>query len=678
MNALRNAALLIALLPGAAQAAAAGSTARDGWDFNLPPAELRSLCETTLDTARDALRAIEGDTQAATLASVYGAYNDMNIALQRIRHVWYVKAVHPDTAVQAAAEDCSSQYSDFATQAGLSRPLYERFAAIDQGTLTEAERLMLQRKLREFRQVGIDRDDATRQQVRDLIAQITELGNQFDRNIREDRRAVTARPEQLRGLPQDFLDDRAIDDNGLITLSTDYPDLFPVMKYSQDDALRQKLYIASMNIATPANNTVLEQLLQKRFELARLLGYANYAALAMDGLMIETPARAEAFLSEVGAAAQLAAGKDLQVLLQRLRRIDPDASELQPWQASFVANLVREETYAVDARAIREYFHFDKVQKGVFQLTEALFGVQIIPWQTTTWHEDVTAWEIREKGTALGRFYLDMHPRDNKYKHAAHWTLRTGLSDRQLPLSGMAMNFPRGLMEHTQVETFLHEFGHLLHNMFSGTQQWLDISGMSMESDFVEAPSQMLEEWIWDYATLSQFATNADNQVIPREMVAGMNRARHFGQALGTASQLYYASVSLDFYNADPGSFELLPKFKALTAQYSPFDYIEGTHFYNMFGHLNGYSSNYYTYQWSQAIATDLLTRFNRAGLRDRATAAAYRNTVLAPGGSKPAMQLIEDFLGRPFSTQAYIEQLESLAADTAPAAEPTSRAQGY
>ena len=447
----------------------------------------------------------------------------------------------------------------------------------------------------------------------------------------------------------------------MIRLSTDYPDYFPVMKYGSDDDLRRRLFLARMNIATPENEATLGELISRRSELAALLGYDNHAALAMDGLMIENPQRAQAFLSDIGVAVNPSAAGDMSALLQRLQQIEPGAKQVQAWQAGYLSNLVRQERYALDAREVREYFHFERVQSGILQLTEALFGVRIIPWQTQTWHEDVTAWEIREGDKVIGRFYLDMHPRDNKYKHAAHWTLRTGLKDRQVPLSGRATNFPRGLMEHTQVETFLHEFGHLLHNMCSGTQHWLDISGMSMERDFVEAPSQMLEEWVWDYETLRRFAVNDRGEPIPRSLVEKMNRSRHFGEAAGIAGQLFYANLSLNYYNRDPDSFELLPLLRELQARYSLLPYVEGTHFYNSFGHLNGYSSNYYIYQWSRAISTDLFSRFQASGLRDRKTADDFRHKVLAPGGSKPAGEAVADFLGRPFSTQAYSNYLANL-----------------
>jgi thimet oligopeptidase len=653
--------LYAATLYASTTSAGTVSTAQDGWNFMLPAEQLATLCDTTLVQARSTFAAIENDTGSPTLERVYKAWDAMNIGLQAIRHVWYLKSVHPDLQIQAAAEVCVNDYTELAASFDLSQKFFHRVAAIDLANASAPERLMVAKRLRDFRQAGVDRDQATRDQALALIGEITELGTRYDRNIREDQHAVEATAEQLAGLPQDFLDAHPADEQGVIRISTDYPDYFPVMKYSADDELRRQLYIVAKNIATPANSDTLKALISKRSELATLLTYDSYAALAMDGLMIQSPRNAQIFLSEVGTAAQAPAGRDMDILLARLRQFDAQAQQVQPWQASYLSNLVRQEDYALDAREVREYFYFDKVQAGIFQWTEDLFGVEIVPWETVTWHEDVTAWEVREQGRAIGRFYLDMHPRENKFKHGAHWTLRTGLRDRQLPLSGMATNFPRGRMEHTQVETFLHEFGHLLHNMFSGTQDWLDISGMSMERDFVEAPSQMLEEWVWDYNTLRRYASNDEGQVIPPDLVVKMNRARHFGEAAGTSGQIFLANLSLNYYNRDPQSFQLLPLLVELQAQYSPFPYVKGTHLYNNFGHLYGYSSNYYIYQWSQAISTDLFSEFQTKGLSNSATARAYRQKVLAPGGSKPALELITDFLGRPFSTKAYTQYLNQL-----------------
>jgi thimet oligopeptidase len=637
------------------------STAKDGWYFNLPAEELVALCEATISTAETAFAAIETETSVATLENVFGAYDAMLVSIAPVSHTYYLSAVHPHADIREAAQACSQKLSSFSNSHSLSRGFYERVASIDTRELSAAEIKMVEERLRMARQSGVDRDESVRERVRQLKREITEIGDNFDKTIREDTRYVATTLAELDGLPQDYIDSHPADANGVIQISTNTPDMNPVLNYARSDELRKRLYTASRSRGAPANTEILKQLVSKRHQLAQLLGYENYAEMAMDGLMIENPENAERFLTEIGAALKEPVRREKGILLQRLRQISPEATEVQSWQRSYLSRLISQEDYALDAQEVREYFHFSKVQDGIFQLTEDLFDVEIVPWDTEVWHESVTAWEVRRDGKPISRFYLDLHPRENKYQHAAMWGLRTGLKDGGLPVSGLATNFPEGLMEHGQVTTFLHEFGHLLHNTFSGTQKWSDISGMSMERDFVEAPSQMLEEWVWDYDTLSKFATNDADEVIPKALVEKMVNARYFGTATGTANQIYYANISLSFYKTEPSEFEPLEMVKSLNAQYAPFPFVEGTHFYANFGHLNGYSSNYYIYQWSLAIATELFSRFEDAGLRNEVVAQQYRDQVLGAAGSKPAKDFVEDFLGRPFSTQAYIDFLTDL-----------------
>ncbi len=633
----------------------------EGIKPNLSASEITQLCEQVLNKTDQDFAALEQQTNMATLDSVVGSFDSIIDGMSPIRHVWHIKAVHPDADIRDAATQCSQKASEFYTRVGLSRGYYDQLSAIDTSELSESEQYMLKRSLENFKRAGVDRSEDVRKKITALQKEITEIGNEFSKNIREDVRFVMASAEQLTGLPEDYLANHPVNEQGLIKITTDYPDIQPVMTYGENDELRHKLRIASRDRGYPINEKVLKKLITKRHALAKLLNYDNHAALSMSAKMINNPGNANAFLSRVGGALKAPVEKELAVLLKRLQQIDPNATQVQVWQANYLMNLIRQEDYAVDSKEVRQYFQYDKVRAGIFGLTQDLFGVQIRPWKTETWHEDVESYEILENGKLLGRFYMDNHPRDNKYKHAAHWTLRTGIKDKQIPMSGLAQNFPKGLMEHSQVETFLHEFGHLLHNMFSGNQKWYGISGMTMERDFVEAPSQMLEEWIWDYDTLKTFASNEKGETIPKSLVEKMNRARDFGQATGTATQIFYANLALNYYNQDPAKIDLNETMLRLQKQYAPHPYVEGTHFYTNFGHLNGYSSDYYTYQWSLAIATDLFSRFEQEGIRNKAVAAEYRNKVLGAAGSKPAAEFVADFLNREFTPDAYINELKSL-----------------
>jgi len=616
-------------------------------------------CKAALNKAKAEFAALEAQTGEATVETVFGQYERVNDALTDIGDVWHLRSVHPDIDVRDAANKCSEEQSDFFSQIGLSRPYYDRIAAIDMSNLNDVERYMVEESLAEFRRSGVDKDEATRQEIRDLQNEITAIGNEFDKNIREDVRSVQVEPSELEGLPKDYIDAHPADEFGLVTITTDYPDLYPVMTYAKSDDLRKALRLKARSRGYPANKGLLEKLIQKRHELAGVLGFESYAALSMDSQMIGSPVNAQDFLNSIGDALDTPVQNELAIMLARLQEDQPDAESVEVWQSTYIQNLLRLEDYALDSQEVRTYFQYDRVRDGIFKLTEDLFGVKIEPWDTPTWHEDVETFQIKENGELLGRFYMDNHPRPAKYQHAAHWTLRTGIKDKQIPMSGLAQNFPKGLMEHSQVETFLHEFGHLLHNMFASTQKWSPVAGMSMERDFVEAPSQMLEEWIWDYDTLSQFAINEQGETIPEELVEKMVRARYFGRATGTATQIYYANLSLNFYNRDPQSFDLDKLMKELEARYAAYPHLPGTHFYANFGHLNGYSSNYYTYQWSLAIATDLFSRFEEAGLRNTEVASDYRRKVLQAAGSKPASDFVADFLGREFSTYAYIKSLQ-------------------
>lgn len=632
-----------------------------GFDPNISAEKYAQLCDSLLKKASLQFQALENDTETANLESVFGRFDAIATGTQGVRQSWYLKAVHPDEKIRKAATDCTVKYSDLFSSFSMSNKYYQRVAAIDTSHLNTIEKNMVENALEDFKLAGVDKDEATRKKIRALRKEIGEIGNLFSKNINEDTRYVETTLKNLEGLPADYIAAKKaiVNEKGVIKISTDYPDLSPIMKYAVNDELRRKLRVVSRTRGYPQNDSVLKNLIEKRHELSTLLGYKNWAAMSMKRKMIANPENAQQFLSKVGAALKQPVKAEKKAQLARLQKIMPSATQVNVWQASYINNLMVQEEYALDSKEVREYFSYPKVRDGIFQLTEDLFGVQIQPWKTKTWHPDVESFEVRENGKLLGRFYMDNHPRENKYKHAAHWGLRTGLKDKQIPLSGLAQNFPKGLMEHGQVETFLHEFGHLLHNMFSGQHDWFAIGGMSMERDFVEAPSQMLEEWIWDYDTLKSFAVNSKGQVIPKELVDKMVRARDFGKAIQTATQIFYANLSLNYYSRDPKSFELMPLLREISDTYNPYPFVEGTAFYANFGHLNGYSSDYYTYQWSLSIATDMFSRFKEEGLRNQQVSKEYRSKVLGAGGSKPAADFVEDFLGRKFSPKAYINSLK-------------------
>jgi thimet oligopeptidase len=259
-----------------------------------------------------------------------------------------------------------------------------------------------------------------------------------------------------------------------------------------------------------------------------------------------------------------------------------------------------------------------------------------------------------------------MHPRPGKYQHFAQFTLANGQRGVRRPEGVLVCNFPEpkpgapALLEHAEVKTLFHEFGHLLHHLLGGRTRYAGHSGVATEWDFVEAPSQLLEEWTWDAGVLGRFARHLEtDEPIPPELVARMRAADEYGKGLMVRQQMFYAAMSLELHRRDPAGLDTGALSDQLMMRYTPFRPVEGTWFHLAFGHLDGYSAIYYTYMWSLVIAKDLLTPFGAAGLMDPATARRYRATVLEPGGSRPAATLVEDFLGRPTRFDAYRGWLE-------------------
>jgi len=281
------------------------------------------------------------------------------------------------------------------------------------------------------------------------------------------------------------------------------------------------------------------------------------------------------------------------------------------------------------------------------------------------WEPTVEAWDVLDGGKMIGRFYLDMHPRPGKFTHAEMAPVLDGIRAKQLPEAILVCNFPQptaedpGLMEYDDVVTFFHEFGHLMHHILGGQQEWAGISGISMESDFVEAPSQMLEEWMHSPQVLASFARHYQTgEVIPPQLVARMNRASAFGRATWTAWQNAYTALSYDIYRMKPENVDLDALSTAEQQRFTRFTPTSGTHFYAAFDHLAGYSSAYYTYLWDKVIAEDFFHQFESSNLLAPLTALRYRRAVLEPGGSVSANELVRTFLGREQNMDAFRDWL--------------------
>lgn len=571
---------------------------------------------------------------------------------------------HPQDELRAVCEELEQEMAALATELSMHRGLFDRLNSLDASEAeTHGDERVIEHGLRDFKRSGVDRDEATRERLRALQEELVKVGQEFDRNITTQGRSYVVRDGHagLKGLPKDFLASHPEGDDGTVELSTDPPERMAVLCFCEDREVRREFFIQASNRAVPQNLEVLPRLLAVRHELATMLGYEHWADYITEDKMLRSGEQVRGFLDRIVDLVEPRARAEHDELLEHLRSIDPQADQVCEWDRAFVTEKVKEARHGFDSQEARPYFSYPRVLEGVLRTSSALYGVEFREVRDVElWHDSVACHEVIDGAEVVARFYLDMHPRENKFKHAAMFHVAEGVAGETLPEACLVCNFPEptgedpGLLLHGQVTTFFHEFGHLLHHLFGGGQRFARFSGIATERDFVEVPSQMYEEWAWNPDVLSGFARHHEtDEPIPAEMVTRMRAAEEYGKAMHVLQQMFYARLSLAYYDRDPGDVDVTADMVALKEKMLPTPHTEGTYFNASFGHLHGYSAMYYTYMWSLVIAKDLFTRFE-SDLMSTATANEYRAAVLGPGGSKDAGELVSDFLGREYAFDAF------------------------
>ncbi len=628
--------------------------------------ELAAQCRADLEASREAVAQFKRLPAAASFLDVVDEYDAIGHAVDRSAHLAHLFfQAHPDSVMRDVGAVAEQELSRFSTELSLDREVYDRLVALDLDAAPDpVSRRIVEHALRDYRRAGVDRDEATRRRITALREELVEIGQSFSRNIASDVRSITI-PEGaagLEGLPADFVAAHAPDADGAVTVTTNPTDYMPFAKYARNREHREALLRAYLTRGTPDNLEVLDRLLSRRHELATLLGYPHWAAYVTEDKMIKTAEKASSFVQRVTELSEERMRIEYAELLEEVQREVPDATEVRDWDRSYFLEKLRQRKTNFDTREARPYFAYAKVRDGVLDTAARLYGVEFVAADVTPWHPDVEVYDVLESGERIARFFLDMHPREDKFKHAAMFDLTTGLEGRRIAQACLVCNFPQpsaaggdpGLLEPDQVTTYFHEFGHLMHHLLAGRQRWMSVSGIATEWDFVEVPSQLFEEWGRDPDVLARFATHWETgEPIPAELVARMNAAADYGKGLQVRVQMFYATLSLSYYDRDPASFDSTELMRDVRARVGPYPHEEGTFLQASFGHLDGYSAAYYTYMWSLVLAKDVFSRFE-GKLMDPDVARRYRETILAPGGSKDAADLVADFLGRPFAFDAF------------------------
>jgi thimet oligopeptidase len=639
------------------------------WVGNPNAVQARAWADAHLAAAQaqiDALLAVKGArTVENTLRPFDEAQRELDLAGSGAS---LLTNASPNKELRDLGDEVSQKVSAQATALGLNPDVYHALQAVDAATADKATKYYLEHTLLEYRLSGIDKDAATRERVRKLFDQLTAETLHFQRNIAESQGKVVVKDKaELDGLPADYIARHVPAAGGSIVLTTDEPDYRPVLTYAKNAELRKEMYLAYNGRAYPANEDLLEQVLKTRAALAHELGFASWAELATKDKLIQNPANVRALLAELDKAAKPVATKEYAEILKFAQEREPGLQVIPAYSAAYWMEQYQRAVYGFDSQAVRAYFPFPEVQQGVLDTAARLFHVQFVEVKgLELWDPSVTVFDVIDRaqgdeGKKLGRIYLDMHPREGKNKWFNAGTMVSGVANRQMPEARLNGNFAGGangdpgLMQYSDVVTFFHEFGHMMHAVLGSHQEWMGTSSFNVEWDFVEAPSQMLEEFFRDKTIVDGFAKNyKTGEVLPDELFQKMLRADAFGRGIGYERQIALANYSLELHDRAPEQVNIEAMWKQAAIDGSPWQWVDGNRGFATFTHLMGYSSNYYTYSLSKVIALDFFNQFDKANLLDGPAAMRYRKTVLEPGGSVSANELVKNFLGRPQSYAAF------------------------
>ncbi len=625
-------------------------------------AELTRAADEALAVARRLLREIESvPLDQADSETILAAWDGAAIVLEdAFGPISLLNSVHPDREVRDAGDVALVQESSFITELFQNEEFYTRVRRVEPRSI--ADRQLQKDLLENFEDSGIALPPAKRARFKEISERLTELGQEFARNIRDNETKLRFTPAECAGLPQAWLDRVPRDAEGNVVVGFDYPDYVPFMMYARDAAARKRYYVANTNRGTPRNLEALDEIVALRKEIADLYEVPSYAHYVTKRRMVENPETVHRFLDEVHQVVTEAEVRDLGHLAEvkgRLEGMPAEKARIDRWDVSYYRERLREERYAIDQEALRAYFPTDPTVEWMLDVSARLYGVRFERAVVPVWHPDVIYLDVRDAagGDFIGGIYLDLFPRDGKYKHAAAWPVR-GVSLRagRKPVSVLVTNFNRDGLTHDEVETLLHEFGHVLHGVLSKTH-YLEHSGTSVERDFVEAPSQMYEEWAGRMESLSLIRNHcATCPAIDEELVRRLVAAKKFGAGIDYGRQHLYASFDMALASEQPG--RCLEVWEAMEGA-TPLGYVEETSFPGTFEHIaSGYAAGYYGYMWAKVIALDMVSIFG-ADLMNGEVGRRFREIILGRGSEEPARELVEKFLGRPVSSEAFFARIQ-------------------
>jgi oligopeptidase A len=635
--------------------------------------------EALLTGAQAAVDAMAANDEPRTYANTLGALEEATEPLERAMTVVdHLESVATTETLRAAYNATLPRVSAFWSELAMNDGLYQAvraFAETDEaGALPATEKRFLDKTLEDFRRHGAELGPEDKAKLQAIEIDLTKLTTEFSQNVLDETNAfelIITDESKLAGLP-DSAKQAAAENASAKELegwrfTLQAPSMMPVLTYLDDPSIREHVWRAYNTRAVSGardNRRIIRRVLELRRAKANLLGYGDFSDLVTEDRMAKVGAKAKAFIDDLRGRTQGAFERENQELRAYRSEIEGDAAPaLEPWDPAYYAEKQRQAKYDFNEEELRPYFSLERVLQGLFATAQALYEIEIVEREAATWDREVKSYAIQgADGTMIAAFYVDLFPRENKrggawmnaLVSAAH---REDHAPPHLGLFCANVNPPVGgkpaLLTHREVETLFHEFGHLLHHCFSRVSV-RSLAGTNVAWDFVELPSQIMENWCWERSGLDLFAAHYDtNERIPDELYEKMVRARTYRAANAQMRQLGLAGVDLALHrdyepdrDGDVMTFgrEFLQRHSSTTL---PDDYAMLAGFGHIFAHPVGYAAGYYSYKWAEVLDADAFTRFKREGITNPEVGRAFRDTILSKGNSEEAEKLYRDFMGR-------------------------------
>lgn len=583
----------------------------------------------------------------------------------------FMSNVHINEKVRSEASACEEKYDKLIVDIFTRRDLYKKIIST-QGKTPDEKRIVSEFKLK-FDKNGMALSDAGLAQLKRLKLELTALKTQFSKNLNENKSFVSFSESDLKGVSQEFLSRLKKNKSGQYVVTTKSTDFLQVMENASNPSTRKKMLSAYDNREARGNTELLEKAILVRQKIAKLMGYKVWADYQIDGRMAKNSESALHLISDLKEKLRPRLKADLDILIKAKQEMeDPNAKDLTAWDLRYFAYQVKKTSYSLNDDVIREYFPKDNVMSGMFDIYSKLFNVYYKEVKDAeVWTPDVKLYAILDgsDNSVIGYFYTDFIPREGKYGHAAAFTLVEGrvLPDGRYsePVSAIVANFSPpangkpSLFTHDEVETLFHEFGHIMHQTLTRAP-YSFLSGTSTAQDFVEAPSQMLENWVWDADMLNKLSGHYLDirKKLPKELIEKMLEARDFNQGYHYSRQIMLGLTDLSMHMLS-GPVDVTELYKKFHLDVLTVPAIGNSHFPASFGHLmSSYDAGYYGYIWSEVFAADMFTAFMDKGLLNSNLGRRYRDIILGEGNMRDPYDLISAFLGRAPNNEAFLKKL--------------------